>query len=234
MRERLALEPARLQVVPNGLDPGPYARGASFDGPPVVAYVARLCRDKGLVTLVEAFLELKRRPEHRELRLIAAGAELAGDRALLAELRARLVAAGQGDAATFHANVTLAEKVALLGRAHVFSVPATYGESFGLYLLEAWAMGLPVVQPEHAAFPELLEATGGGLLVAPDDPRALADGLHELLVDRARARRLGENGRRAMRERFSGVAMARAVERACTMALATMTLARPEGAALPR
>ncbi|HEX6882662.1 MAG TPA: glycosyltransferase family 4 protein [Planctomycetota bacterium] len=220
MQRRLALDPARVTVVPNGLDPAPYAPAARFDGPPAIGYLARLNRDKGLPTLVEAFLELKRRPEHRELRLLAAGATLASDREPLEALRERIAAAGHAGAVELASNVTLAEKVALLGRCHVFSVPATYGESFGLYLLEAWAMGLPVVQPDHAAFPELVGATGGGLLVARDDPHALAEGLHALLVDRARARSLGESGRRAVHEHFSGAAMARAVERVCTMACA--------------
>jgi glycosyltransferase involved in cell wall biosynthesis len=229
MQRRLALDPARLSVVHNGLDPAPYGPGARFDGPPTIGYLARLCRDKGLHTLVESFLALKRRPEHRGLRLVAAGATLASDRPGLAALRARLDAAGCGADVELHSNVTFAAKLELLRRCHVFSVPATYGESFGLYLLEAWAVGLPVVQPAHAAFPELLAASGGGTLVAPDDPRALAEGLHALLVDPERARRLGEDGRRAVEERFSGAAMARSVERVCTMSLAA-----PAPAALSR
>lgn len=213
MRARLGLAEERVQVVPNGLDPRPYAPPARFDGPPTLGYVARLCRDKGLELLVEAFVRLKRRSEHGALRLVAAGATLASDRAPLAALRAKLRAAGLEDAVEFHSNVSFAQKLDVLRRSTVFSVPATYGESFGLYLLEAWAMGLPVVQPAHAAFPELVEATQGGLLCKPGDPDALADGLHALLVDPARARRLGENGRRAVLERFGAEHMARAVER---------------------
>jgi len=213
MRERLGLEPERVVVVPNGIDPRPFHPPATFDGPPTIGYLARLCADKGLSTLVEAFLLLKRRPEHRELRLRAAGATLASDRPFVAGLERRLAAAGQREAVEFRSNVSFEEKLELLRAATVFSVPATYGESFGLYLLEAWAMGLPAVQPAHGAFPELLEATGAGLLCAPDDPLALAEGLHGLLVDRAEARRLGERGQRAVQERFSHEAMARAVER---------------------
>ncbi len=213
MSARLGLARERVQVVPNGLDARPYAPPAHFEGPPTLGYLARLSRDKGLDLLVEAFVRLKRRAEHGQLRLLAAGATLATDRAPLAALRARLRAAGLEDAAEFHSNVTFEQKLDVLRRSTVFSVPATYGESFGLYLLEAWAMGLPVVQPAHAAFPELLEATQGGLLVKPDDPGALADGLHALLTDRARARRLGEAGRRAVLERFGSEAMARAVAR---------------------
>ena len=72
----------------------------------------------------------------------------------------------------------------------LLSVPATYGESFGLYLLEAMASGVPVVQPRHAAFPEILEKTGGGILCEPDDPSSLAEGLEELLSDQPRATEL--------------------------------------------
>jgi glycosyltransferase involved in cell wall biosynthesis len=73
------------------------------------------------------------------------------------------------------------------------------------------AAGVPVVQPRVAAFPELLEATGGGLLCAEDDLQALAEAIEELLLDPARARALGEAGRRAVFDRFSAEAMARAM-----------------------
>ena len=218
MGARLALDASRVHVVHNGLDARPYAPPATLDAPPAIAYVARLHRDKGLWTLVDAFERLKRRPEHAELRLLAASAMLAGDRPHVERLRTRLRAAGLERAVELRANVSFAEKLDVLRRARVFSVPATYGESFGLYLLEAWAMGLPVVQPAHAAFPELVAATGGGVLCAPDDPAALADALHALLVDPARARALGASGANAVRERFGDERMARAVERVCTMA----------------
>jgi glycosyltransferase involved in cell wall biosynthesis len=151
---------------------------------------------------------------------VAAGATLKGDWPHVAAWRERLERAGCAGSFELHSNVSFAAKLDVLRRSTVFSVPATYGESFGLYLLEAWAMGLPVVQPQHAAFPELVAATGGGLLCAPDDPAALAHALHSLLVDPARARALGEQGRRAVHERFSGARMAREVERVCRMAAA--------------
>ena len=218
MRARLALAPERVHVVHNGLDARPYAPPAHYEGPPTIGYVARLHRDKGLGTLIDAYLLLKQRPEHAALRLLAAGATLKGDWKHVAAWRARLEAAGHARDVEFHSNVGFELKLDVLRRSTVFSVPATYGESFGLYLLEAWAMGLAVVQPRHAAFPELLAASDGGLLCAPDDPAALAAALHELLVDRARARELGANGRRALDERFGLERMAREVERVCRMA----------------
>lgn len=217
MSTRLGLVPERVHLVPNGLDPRPYAPGASFEGPPTIGFLARLCPDKGLPTLVEAFLRLRARPAHANLRLVAGGAALARDQAGIEALRARVAAAGHAGSVEFHPNVSFETKLELLRRVTVFSVPATYGESFGLYLLEAWAMGLPVVQPAHGAFPELLEATQGGLAYEPDDPEALAEALATLLGDQARARELGQNGRRVVLARFSAEHMARGVEAVCRM-----------------
>src|SRR5262249_7766645 len=100
-------------------------------------------------------------------------------------------------------------KVRFLQSLDVFSVPAPYREPKGLYVLEALACGVPVVQPRHGSFPELIEATGGGLLVAPNDPAALADGLRQLLDNAEQRRELGRRGRAAVQERFSAEAMAR-------------------------
>jgi glycosyltransferase involved in cell wall biosynthesis len=78
------------------------------------------------------------------------------------------------------------------------------------------AAGVPVVQPRHGAFPEVVEATGGGILCEPDDADALADGTERLLLDPAEARALAERGRRAVLERFSVERMARGFLDVCT------------------
>jgi glycosyltransferase involved in cell wall biosynthesis len=89
-------------------------------------------------------------------------------------------------------------------------VPVRYSEAFGLYVIEALAAGVPVVQPRRGAFPELVEATGGGVLCTADDPQALAQAAEGLLLEPGRARALGEAGRQAVFERFSAEAMAQA------------------------
>ncbi|MCA9267099.1 MAG: glycosyltransferase family 4 protein, partial [Planctomycetales bacterium] len=90
------------------------------------------------------------------------------------------------------------------------SVPTEYHEPKGLFVLEALAAGVPVVQPQHGAFPEMLTATGGGLLVRPGDAEHLAQTLGELLSDAARRRQLGQAGRSAVHENFNAVTTARA------------------------
>ncbi len=67
-------------------------------------------------------------------------------------------------------------KIDFLRNLDVLSVPATYDEPKGMFLLEAMANGVPVVQPRRGAFPEIMEKTGGGILVEPDDTASLARG----------------------------------------------------------
>jgi glycosyltransferase involved in cell wall biosynthesis len=64
------------------------------------------------------------------------------------------------------------------------------------------------VQPRHAAFPEIIDATGGGVLCEPGDARALADAIEQLLLDPRRARELGRRGRDAVAQRFGIASMA--------------------------
>jgi len=66
-----------------------------------------------------------------------------------------------------------------------------------------------VVQPAHGSFPELIEMAGGGILVPPGDPRALAAALCDVLNDPDHGRRLGEQGMAAVRQRFDAATMAR-------------------------
>lgn len=219
MIERLDLPRDRVHVVYNGIDLADFAPRLERreDEPPTIGYLARLCRDKGLATLVETFILLRKRAEFAGLRLRAAGVMLRGDEGFVEGLRARLREAGALDGVEFHPNVDRAAKIDLLRRLDVFSVPATYGESFGLFVLEALACGVPVVQPRHGAFPELLEAAGGGVLCEPDDPSSLAEAIASLLRDRPRARALGEAGRARVLAEFGVDRMAREVEQVCMM-----------------
>ena len=162
-----------------------------------------MCREKGLDTLVDAYLLLKKRDAGKNLRLHVGGGCGPTDEPFVEAQRRKLREAGAMDDAQFFPNVDHAGKIAFLRSLTVFSTPALYGEAFGLYVIEALAAGVPIVQPRHAAFPELLEATGGGVLCEPRDPKALADGIESLLRDPKRARELGAAGRDVVAREFS-------------------------------
>jgi glycosyltransferase involved in cell wall biosynthesis len=211
MADRLSLDPARVRPVHNGLRTEGFAPAAAPPDPPAVGYLARMNEAKGLSTLVDAWLLLRREGRRPDLRLRIAGTCTAADRAFTSGLEARIREAGHSARVDWLPNVTREEKIEFLRSLSVLSVPATCGEAFGLYVLEALAAGVPVVQPRHGAFPELIAETGGGLLCEPDDAGDLARALDELLADPERARTLGARGREAVLERFTVERMARGV-----------------------
>jgi glycosyltransferase involved in cell wall biosynthesis len=106
-----------------------------------------------------------------------------------------------------------AEKVEFFKSTDVLSVPTEFQEPKGLYVLEALANGVPVVQPRHGSFPELIAATGGGRLVTPGDPQELADVLQELADDADQRYSLGATGQINVRENFAPAALAEATLR---------------------
>ncbi len=183
MRRRLQLPDDRVRCVRNGMDLSAFTPPAAPPREPTIGFLARLCKGKGLDTLVEAFLLLA--PRVPSARLVLAGTCTSADEKFIAMMERRIASAGLTDRVVWRKNMNLAEKVDHLRSLTVLSVPATYGEAFGLYIIEALACGVPVVEPDHAGPAELVRATGGGLLCAPDDPAALADALERVLANPA-------------------------------------------------
>jgi glycosyltransferase involved in cell wall biosynthesis len=193
--------------------------------PPTVGYLARLAPEKGLHVLAEAFLLLRQMPGTESARLRIAGWLGPAHRAYAEQVFARLRQAGLEHAFEYVGQVDLPGKVAFLKSLDVLAVPTTYQEPKGLFVLEAMAAGVPVVLPEHGAFPEVVAETSGGLLHRPEDPAHLAARLHELLTDADLRRRLGEMARQAVRTRRSALVMAQATADALREVLRTSAAA---------
>jgi glycosyltransferase involved in cell wall biosynthesis len=105
-------------------------------------------------------------------------------------------------------NLSREAKIEFLRSLTLFSVPTVYPEAFGLYVIEALACGVPVVQPASAAFPEIVAATGGGECVPPGDVAAMARTWQKLLADAPRRTQLGREGRLSVEKEFSAGKMA--------------------------
>ncbi|MEO8425750.1 MAG: glycosyltransferase family 4 protein [Verrucomicrobiota bacterium] len=209
MRKRLQLEPERVRVVYNGIKLEGYRPADTLPTPPVLGYFSRMCQAKGLDTLVEAFIQLKTRERFKNLKLRVGGGMGPSDKIFVDKLKSILAKHKCLGDTEFCPNLDRVQKQAFFRSLTVMSAPALYGEAFGLYVIEALASGVPVVQPRHAAFPELIEATNGGLLCEPGNATALADGIERLLLDPQRARAMGEAGRNAVLQNFSVERMAR-------------------------
>lgn len=193
----------RMHVAPPGIATERYAAAPlSFD-PPVIGYLSRMSESLGFGLLVEAFIRLKKRPELAKARLRATGGHTRDDRPFLARLERRLAEAGCRADVEFLPEFDGPNRLAFLRSLSVLSVPIPRGDAFGIYLVEALASGVPIVQPRVGSFPELIQETGGGVLYEPNDSARLASAIESLLLDPERARRLAQAGREAARARFS-------------------------------
>jgi glycosyltransferase involved in cell wall biosynthesis len=214
MASRLNLK--NVRVIANGIELEGYPRdlGEFREAPsvPVLGFLARMCREKGLDLAVEAFIRLRKRGRVPGLRLKIGGSLSRADEPFVRTQRARLRESGLDGAAEFHPNLSREQKIDFLKSLTVFSVPAVYGEAFGLYVIEAMAAGVPVVQPRAAAFPEIIHATGGGVLCDPGSAEALAASVEELLLNHDLRLRLSRAGHEAVWREFGANVMAERVE----------------------
>jgi glycosyltransferase involved in cell wall biosynthesis len=182
MSSYLGIPSSRIAVVPLGISMDGYEpRDLAVTREPfTVGYFARVAPEKGLQELAEAYIRLRRQTRGTPMRLEVAGYLAPANRPYLEGVRQTLDRANLGTEFHYRGELDRAGKLAFLRRLDVLSVPATYDEPKGMFLLEAMASGVPVVQPRRGAFVEMVERTGGGLLVAPDEPDALAEGLHTM------------------------------------------------------
>lgn len=209
MSRYLRLPIEKFHLFPLGIDlAGHDGVPASRDGEPfTIGYFARICPEKGLHELVEAVKILhSRRPE---VRLKAGGFLGPRDEAYFNDVRTS--AESLGDAFQHVGSPDeRADKIAFYKSLDVLSVPTVYHEPKGLYVLEALANGVPVVQPRHGAFTELIDSTRGGLLVEPGNPDDLAVALESLMLNPTRRLELAASGREAVHQRYGRATMAAA------------------------
>ncbi|HEV2148849.1 MAG TPA: glycogen synthase [Longimicrobiaceae bacterium] len=217
----------RVRVIHNGIDPEEYRprpdpatlRRLGVDPDvPIVLFVGRITRQKGILHLVRAIRHLEPgvqvvlcagAPDTEEI-----GAEMAG---LVEEARREASAA----IVWIPEMIAREDVIALYSHAAVFVCPSVY-EPFGIINLEAMACETPVVASAVGGIPEIVVPGETGLLVAfeekaggsaePRDPeafsRALAAAVNELMEDPGRRARMGEAARARVLARFSWAAIA--------------------------
>ncbi|MDX1946087.1 MAG: glycosyltransferase family 4 protein [Pirellulaceae bacterium] len=223
MSDYLGIPRERIEIVPLGVDVKDFRQGkregergrggeegkelvsmsptlplAPSPSLPTIGYLARLAPEKGLHILAEAFLLLRKMPGMENVKLRIGGWMGEANRKYAEGVFDKLRSGGAGAAFEYLGEVDRQGKLALLRSVDVLSVPTTYREPKGLFVLEALAAGVPVVQPAHGAFPEVLAEVGGGLLHRPEDPQHLAEQLATVLADLPKLRELGRVGQLAV------------------------------------
>jgi glycosyltransferase involved in cell wall biosynthesis len=214
MPEYLGIPREKIRVVPLGINLDGYKmKERDLSQIFTVGFFARVAPEKGLHVLAESYHRLRADERIPKAHLEVAGYLAPEHKNYLNDIEQRMKAWGLDAEFHYRGILDRDEKIAFLRKLDVLSVPATYNEPKGIFLLEAMACGVPIVQPRRGAFTEIIESTGGGLLVEPDDTDSLASGILKIYRDDELANELGENGFRKMRERYSVGQMAdRALE----------------------
>ena len=215
MAERLNLAADRVHVVYMGIALDGYELSESGPEAPTIGYLSRMCRDRGLDTLVDAFTMLKRNERLKDVRLRVAGGKRGDDEVFLSRTQQQLDSCGLIDDVEFLPDFDRDAKLSFLCGLSVLSVPEKQPIACGLYMLEALAAGVPVVEPAHGVFPELLEMTGGGVLHEANNPTALSTAMEPLLLDPNYARRLGKEGGETVFAKFNVAQTAEEMVRIC-------------------
>ncbi len=214
MGRYLGIPGHKMHVVPLGInltgcDPDLRLRSNCF----TVGYFARVAPEKGLHVLVESYLRLRRETAFSGATLEVAGYLAPEHREYLRGIERRMLDAGLAHEFCYRGVLDRPRKIDFLRSLSILCVPSTYDEPKGIFLLEAMANGVPVVQPRRGAFPEILQKTGGGILVEPDDPVSLGQAILSLWQDPALVEELGWRGVQGVREHYSASRMAaRALE----------------------
>ena len=203
----VALAPmARVRRMYHGIDhtefhPRHRQAATTLSGqPPLVLAVGRLRAKKGLDTLIDAVRLLRDRGLALRCEIVGYGEEQAA-------LEARIRGQGLNDVIALRGKLARADVIACYARASLFVQPSRVtadGDRDGIpnVLLEAMAMGLPVVASRVSGIPEILRHLDNGLLVEPDDAAALADAMAQALSQPAMTRALGEQARAAVLASF--------------------------------
>ncbi len=221
----VGLDRSKIEVTYPGIALDDYRNltpDSSASRPLTIGFLARFVPEKGLHLLLDAFISLARTGEFPNLRLLAGGYVSRAYQTYLDGIRKKIKEHGLEERVKLLGTLERADKLNLFRQIDVFSVPAPYREPKGISILEALAAGVPVVQPEHGAYPEWINETQGGLLHRPHDSADLAEKLAALLRDAGLRRRLGQQGRNGVFEKFSTERMA-----ASTLAIMRKLTERP-------
>jgi glycosyltransferase involved in cell wall biosynthesis len=153
--------------------------------------------------LKNAFIELKTGNKLPGLTLHISGGYTGDDKPFIADQIRKIKSSGYSGFVRIYPEFQGNSKHEFFSNIDVMCVPVRKHDGFGLYLLEANAAGVPVVQPDTGAFPEIIEKTGGGITYSPDSVSGLADALLKILNEKEMRLKLGKEGQQNVLADFS-------------------------------
>jgi glycosyltransferase involved in cell wall biosynthesis len=163
MRKKMSIEGTKLQTIHLGINPGEYTFKDPAGKRRSIGFLSRMNHANGFDLLIDAFILLRQNASNDDVLLFLSGGSTNDDNSFLKEQKKKIRKAGLEQDVVFLKNFNQEKRHIFFDQVSLLSVPVRGGEAFGIYLAEAMASGIPVVQPAQGAFPEIIEATGGGL-----------------------------------------------------------------------
>lgn len=183
--------PGDISVIPNGIDldrfnPNVKPLEKFNDGTINILFVGRMDTRKGLKYLLKAFSLISE--QYPRCRLIIVGG------GWLKNYYKIYLSNGLSKKVFFEGYVSRADLPRYYASSDIFCAPAIGGESFGIVLLEAMASGKPIVASDISGYNELIQNGKEGILVAPENPKAIMEAVIKLINHKDLRKKLGENG----------------------------------------
>ena len=200
--EKMKIPFEKIETLHLGVDPSTYKEIHTIQRKRNIGYLSRMNYDNGLDILVDAFILLKKQKGFEDVNLVITGGSTGYDAKFISNLKKKLKKENRIQDVDFCEDFACEDRSNFFKRISVLSVPVRLGEAFGIYLLEAMAAGVPVVQPALGAFPEIIKLSGGGLIYEPNTPGKLALTLARILNDKEMLTEKSSNGYQGILKHF--------------------------------
>lgn len=206
---RTGIPAGKIHVVPSGLDTTRTFIPEKNGSLPAIGYFSRLSHHNGLDKLVDAFILIRERNDIPGLQLHLCGGYTGDNRSFIKEQFRKIRDSDLDGDVKIYSSFHGKHKDEFFDSIDLMSVPVRKQDAYGLYLLEAAAAGVPVVQPATGSFPEIIGNTGGGITYLPDTVESLADTIVKMMSDRKSLRESGLSGFDSLNNRLSTGNMAK-------------------------
>ncbi len=202
MKMRMHIRPDQLFINHIGVDAADYLVKPVQEKEPVIGFISRMCEENGLGILVDAFLLLKEDEAFSPVKLKITGGKTNDDTAFIKQQKKKIAAVGLEEQVLWVEEFENPSRQNFFDTVALLTVPVLNGEAFGLYQLEALASGIPLVQPELGAFPEVVGLSEGGINYHPNSPKKLAKAWKSIIMDKEKLAALGTKGLAGVKTNF--------------------------------
>ena len=201
-REKIEVVPLGINI--NGYTRRPYGKTDRF----TLGYFGRVAPEKGVHILCEIYKKLRSTGKITSGALKIGGYLAHEHETYLSSILEQVRQWGLDSEVTYEGKLDRVKKIEFFNKVDVLAVPALYDAPKGLALLEAMACGVPIVVSRRGTYTELIEQTGGGLLIPPDNSEAFMEAIGQLVSDPIRREELSANGIAGVNSYYTTATMA--------------------------